>query len=131
MATRIRLITLLHGRDDRSAAPASRPPDEQRASDDFDNTLGTVVAFDVEGLQISYDLADGVYNWSNVRMTDADLAGTGRCPPLVCSPNQIRKVNIALTGRSRQRLRATAQFAHKTLVTQVSLRSLAFVDRYR
>ena len=98
---------------------------------DFDNTLGTVVAFDVEGLQISYDLADGVYNWSNVRMDDADLAGTGRCAPLVCSPNQIRKVNIALTGRSRQRLRATAQFAHKTLVTQVSLRSLAFVDRYR
>ena len=97
----------------------------------FDNTLGTVVAFDVEGLQISYDLADGVYNWSNVRMTDADLDGTGRCSPLVCSPNQIRKVNIALTGRSRQRLRATAQFAHKTLVTQVSLRSLAFVDRYR
>ena len=31
----------------------------------FDNALGTVVAFDVEGLQISYDLADGVYNWSN------------------------------------------------------------------
>ena len=72
----------------------------------FDNTLGTVVAFDVEGLQISYDLADGVGNPTNVRMDDADLDGTGRCAPLVCSPNQIRKVNIAFTGRSRQRLRS-------------------------
>jgi prepilin-type N-terminal cleavage/methylation domain-containing protein len=131
LATRIRLITYYMDVTTDPLHPRLVRRMNNGHPTSFDNTLGTVVAFDVEGLQISYDLADGVYNWSNVRMNDADLDGTGRCAPLVCSPNQIRKVNIALTGRSRQRLRATAQFAHKTLVTQVSLRSLAFVDRYR
>ncbi len=98
---------------------------------DFDNSLGVVVAFDVENLQISYDLADGVANPTNVRMDDADLDGTGACAPRVCSPNQIRKINLLLSGRSRLPLRSTRQFFHNTLVTQVSLRSLAFVDRYR
>jgi len=98
----------------------------------FDNALGTVVAFDVENLQISYDLTDGVNRTlTNVRMDDADLDGSGRCNPRACSPNQVRKVNFVLTGRTRLPLRSTRQFAHKTLVTQVSLRSLAFVDRYR
>ena len=64
-------------------------------------------------------------------MNDADLAGTGACAPRVCSPNQIRKVNFMLSGRSRLPMRTTRQFFHNTLVTQVSLRSLAFVDRYR
>ena len=98
---------------------------------DFDNSLGVVVAFDVENLQISYDLADGVANPTNVRMDDADLDGTGACAPRVCSPNQIRKINLLLSGRSRLPLRSTRQFFHNTLVTQVRLRSLAFVDRYR
>ncbi len=98
---------------------------------DFDNSLGTIVAFDIENLQITYDIADGVTNPTNVRMNDADLAGTGACAPRVCSPNQIRKVNIMLSGRSRLPMRTTRQFFHNTLVTQVSLRSLAFVDRYR
>ena len=51
----------------------------------FDNTLGTAVAFDVENLQITYDLADGVTNPANVRMVPADLNGTaGRCTPNPC-----------------------------------------------
>jgi len=97
----------------------------------FDNSLGTVVAFDVENLQITYDLADGVTNPTNVGMVDADLNGTGACAPRACSPNQIRKVNIMLSGRSRLPMRTTGQYFHNTLVTQASLRSLAFVDRYR
>lgn len=97
----------------------------------FDNTLGTVVAFDVESLQFTYDLADGVTNPSNVRMTAADLAGTGACAPNPCSPNQIRKINVLLRARSPRPLTATGQFFRKDLVTQVSVRSLAFVDRYR
>jgi hypothetical protein len=64
-------------------------------------------------------------------MDDADLAGTGKCKPRVCSPNQIRKVNITLTAHSRLPMRTTQQYFHNTLTTQVSLRSLAFVDRYR
>jgi prepilin-type N-terminal cleavage/methylation domain-containing protein len=97
----------------------------------FDNTLGTVVAFDIENLQITYDIADGVTNPANVRMVDADLNGTGACAPRACSPNQIRKVNLLLSGRSQRPLRVTGQFFHNTLLTQISLRSLAFVDRYR
>jgi prepilin-type N-terminal cleavage/methylation domain-containing protein len=97
----------------------------------FDNTLGTAVAFNIENLQFTYDLADGVTNPSNVRMVAADLNGTGRCAPNDCSPNQIRKLNVLLWGRSATRLTATRQFFRNGLVTQVSLRSMAFVDRYR
>ena len=97
----------------------------------FDNTLGTIVAFDIENLQISYDIADGVTNPANVRMNDADLAGSGACAPRACSPNQIRKVNLLLSGRSQRPMRVSGQFFHNTLITQISLRSMAFVDRYR
>lgn len=99
----------------------------------FDNSLGTVVAFDIENLTISYDLAapDGVNNPTNVRMNDADLDGTGACAPEPCSANQIRKVNIVLAGRSRRAMRGTNQFFRNRLTTQVSLRSLSFVDRYQ
>ena len=91
---------------------------------------GTIVAFDIENLQITYDIADGVTNPANVRMTDADLNGTGACAPRACSPNQIRKVNLLLSGRSARPSRVLGQYFHNTLVTQISLRSLAFVDRY-
>ncbi len=97
----------------------------------FDNTLGTAVSFDIDNMQVTYDLADGLVNPANVRMTDADLQGTGACAPSPCSPNQIRKANIMLSGRSRLPMRGTRQFFRNRLFTQVSLRSLAFVDRYR
>lgn len=98
----------------------------------FNNSLGNVVAFDVENLQITYDLADGVSNPSNVRMTPSDMAGTGACAPDPCSKNQIRKVNIVLQGRSRLPvIGSSQQYLHNTLTTQVSLRSLSFVDRYK
>lgn len=78
-----------------------------------------------------YDLADGVNNPSNVRMDDDDLNGGSVNCPTSCYPNQIRKVNIVLSARSRLPRRGTQQFFRNRLVTQVSLRSLAFVDRYR
>ena len=89
------------------------------------------VAFDIEDLQVTYDIADGVTNPANVRLNDADLDGTGACAPDPCSPNQVRKINILLAGRSRQPMRGTNQFFRNRLVTQVSLRSLSFVDRYQ
>ncbi len=98
---------------------------------EFDNSLGTAVAFDIEGLQITYDLIDGANNPANVRMNDDDLNGDGACSPEPCSPNQIRKINIMLLGRSRARLKSTNQYFRTRLITQVSLRSLALVDRYR
>jgi hypothetical protein len=46
------------------------------------------------------------------------------------APNQIRKVNIALAVRSRDRSKYTDDFFRGTITSQVSLRSLALVDRY-
>jgi hypothetical protein len=98
----------------------------------FDNTLGTVVAFDVENLQITYDIADGATNPSNVRFTAADIAGTGACSPNPCTPIQIRKINLALTGRANT-ITGDAKTAplRNTLTSQVSLRGMAFLNEYQ
>jgi prepilin-type N-terminal cleavage/methylation domain-containing protein len=97
----------------------------------FDNTLGTAVAFDIESLRLTYDLVDGVNNPAAVRFVQADLDGTGACSPDPCSPNNVRKVTVTLLGRSKQPMKHTQAFFRNSLITQVSLRSLAFVDRYR
>ena len=92
---------------------------------------GRTVALGMENLQFTYDLVDGVTNPSNVRMDADDLAGTGDCSPGACSPNQVRKVNVFLAGRSDRRFNTTNDFFRNSLTSQVSLRSLALVDRYR
>jgi prepilin-type N-terminal cleavage/methylation domain-containing protein len=92
---------------------------------------GRVVAFGIQNLQFSYDLVDGITNPSDVKMNATDLAGGGRCGAAACSPNQIRKINIFLQARSRTKFTRTQRFFNNTLATQVSLRSLAFVDRYQ
>jgi prepilin-type N-terminal cleavage/methylation domain-containing protein len=97
----------------------------------FNNNSGTAVAFDVENFTVSYDLADSVNNPANIRFEGADLADGGTCGALACNPNNIRKVNVVLAGRSRRALTNTATFFRNTLSSQVSLRSLAFVDRYQ
>jgi hypothetical protein len=130
-ATRIRMISYYI---DATTDPA-RPRLVRRINNGdplvFNNLLGSAVAFDVENLQITYDIADGVTNPSNVKMTALDQGVTGACAPNPCSPNQIRKVNIVLSARSRDGLPGTNQFFHNTLTSQVSLRNLSFVDRYR
>ena len=97
----------------------------------------TVVAFSIEQFTITYDIVDGTLDPVDVAMNDDDLSGNGACdgahgtaPDVACSPNQVRKVNVRLTGRSAQRSRATGQFFRNSLRTPVSLRSLALVDRY-
>jgi len=97
----------------------------------FNNNSGTAVAFDVENLSVSYDLADGVNNPANIRFEGADLVAGGTCGDLACNPNNIRKVNVVLAGRSRRALSNTGTFFRNSLTSQVSLRSLAFVDRYQ
>jgi len=64
-------------------------------------------------------------------MVDNDLTTAGACAPRPCSPNQIRKVNVFMAGRSANEFSGTRRFFRNTLNTQVSLRSLALVDRYR
>jgi hypothetical protein len=97
----------------------------------FDNTLGTTVAFDVPDLQFSFDISNGTGNPGNVEMTATDLSGSGACAPDPCGPTQIRKVNVEATGRSQNRLPPANTYFHNTLKSQVSLRGMAFVDKYR
>ena len=78
------------------------------------------VALGVENLQFSFDLVDGLTNPANVR-TPADEN----------SANQIRKVNIFVAGRSQDLDQSTGAFFRNAVATQVSLRSLSFMDRYR
>ena len=87
----------------------------------------------MENLQITYDLVDSASNPNNVKMNATDLSGAtgGACYPNPCSPNQIRKINLTLTGRSRTPMRQTRQYFRNTLTTQISLRSMSFVDKYR
>ncbi len=96
---------------------------------EFDNlTLGTAVAIDVENLQFTYDVVDGETNPANVRMTEEDRDGTGRCFPNACDEAQIRKVNIVVSGRT-QRMDNGA--VRNMLTSQVSFRGMAFVDEYK
>jgi prepilin-type N-terminal cleavage/methylation domain-containing protein len=132
-ATRIRLVSYYID----AVTDPTRPRLVRRINNGsattYDNSSGTAVAFDVENLQITYDLVDGVGNPSNVKMNAADLAGTtgGACAPFPCSPNQIRKINVTISGRSRTPMRQTRKYLRNTLTTQVSLRSMSFIDRYR
>jgi prepilin-type N-terminal cleavage/methylation domain-containing protein len=75
------------------------------------------VSFGIENLQFSYDMVDGVTNPADVKNP--------------ASPNQIRKVNLFLAARSRNRFTQTGQCFRNSLATQVSFRSLSFVDRYQ
>jgi type II secretory pathway pseudopilin PulG len=95
------------------------------------NRRGHTVAFAIENLQFSFDMVDSHTNPANVRMVAADYTTGGACDPVACSPNQIRKVNVYLAGRSAQPFSKTHRFIRNSLNTQVSLRSLALVDRYR
>jgi hypothetical protein len=78
------------------------------------------IAMGVENLQITYDLVDEVTNPTNVE----DIpAGNG--------PNQLRKANLFLLARSLDQNPQTGEFFRNSMATQVGLRSLSFVDRYR
>jgi hypothetical protein len=86
----------------------------------INNGPGQAVALVLEDMQMSFDLVDGVTNPTNIETP---------MPPY--SPNQIRKVNIFVTGRSSFRLRNSGEYMRRSLTTQVSLRSMSFIDRYR
>jgi prepilin-type N-terminal cleavage/methylation domain-containing protein len=81
------------------------------------------VALVLDNVQISYDLVDGVTNPANL-----PTIPTGAFPGT--SPNQARKVNLFLAGRSTVRYSRTGQFLRNNVSTQISLRSLSFVSRY-
>lgn len=74
------------------------------------------IGIGVENLQVTFDLVDGDTNPLN--------------EPAPELPNQIRKANVFLTGRSYREWGRTQQYLRTSVSTQMSLRSLAFVDRY-
>jgi hypothetical protein len=78
------------------------------------------VSLDIEDLQITYDLVDGFTNPAGV---DQPVAPN--------SAAQIRKATVALLARSHSEQRATGRFHYQTLRTQISFRSLSFLDRYQ
>jgi hypothetical protein len=78
------------------------------------------VAEVLEQFQLSYDFVDGVTNPTNQKTVPAGL-----------SANQTRMVNLLLAARSDIPDSQTRQFIRSNLTTQVSLRSMAFVDRYK
>jgi hypothetical protein len=78
------------------------------------------IALGMENLQLSYDFVDGVLNPAN-----------RESPPPGNSENQIRKANLVLTARSLDFNPVTKQFFRNAVATDVSLRSLSFMDRYQ
>jgi type II secretory pathway pseudopilin PulG len=111
-ATRVWLVTY--------CLDTTTDPEVPRLTRRVNNRAGEVLALVLEDLQLSYDLVDGVTNPTNIKI-----------PLAPNSPNQIRKASILLSGRSSSRVRSTQEFVRQTLTTQVSLRSLSFIDRYR
>jgi hypothetical protein len=81
---------------------------------------GEPVALVLDNFQLTYDLVDGITNPTNIDT-----------PTEPNSPNQIRKVNLLLSGRSSSPIENSEEYLHHTLTTQISLRSLSFIDRYR
>lgn len=122
-ATRVRMISYYLD----ATTDATNPRLVRRLNGD----PGRAVAFAIDNLTFSFDIADGATNPANVRMDANDLGGGGACSPSPCFPNQVRKINVFLGGRSRHRFAASGDFLRNSLATQVSLRNLAFVDRYR
>jgi hypothetical protein len=97
----------------------------------FDNELGTAVTMDAVDLQFTYDISNGAGNPGGVEMSPLDMTNGGSCSPNACAETQIRKVNLMLRTRTPNPQSLTTNFLTNTLESQVSLRAMAFVDRYR
>ncbi|MEQ1573564.1 MAG: prepilin-type N-terminal cleavage/methylation domain-containing protein [Vicinamibacterales bacterium] len=76
------------------------------------------IGIGIENLQYTWDVVDGATNPVNV------------AAPTAAQRNQVRKANVFVSGRSRTVWTQSRQYIRTSLSTQVSLRSLSFVDRY-
>lgn len=128
LISRIRMITYYVDNVSNPAHPRLVRRVNNGSATTFDNTLGTAVAMEAVDLQLTFDISNGTGNPGNVEMTAADKGTSGRCSPAACAETQIRKVNVRLTSRTPNR---KFSYLKNTLDSQVSLRSMAFVDRYR
>jgi prepilin-type N-terminal cleavage/methylation domain-containing protein len=74
----------------------------------------------IDNLQATYDIVDGTTAITN--QAEAVAPNT---------PSQIRKLNLFVSQTSQSQLSITRQLLRSSVATQVSLRSMSFVDRYR
>jgi hypothetical protein len=92
----------------------------------LNNFAAQALAGIVEDLQLTYDLVDGTINPVDIpNLPYTDTNGN------TYSANQIRKVNVHVGVRSEAKSTQTRDYRRNHLSTVVSLRSLAFVDRYQ
>jgi len=91
----------------------------------YNNSTAQALAGVVEDLELSYDLADGSVNPTAVRDLPLTLNG------VTYSPNQIRKANVHVGVRSEAMSLRVHDYLRTHISTVVSLRNLAFVDRYK
>ncbi len=78
-----------------------------------------LIGVGIDNLQFSYDIIDGTTNPTN--QPDAVDPNT---------PSQIRKVNLFVSARSDLQFTQTRAPVRSGVATQVSLRSMSFMDRY-
>jgi hypothetical protein len=74
----------------------------------------------LEDLQISYDISNGA------PIPPANI----KQPVFPDTPSEIRKVNLYLAGRSDGRFAQSGQFFRQNLLTQVTLRAMAYIPKY-
>ena len=79
----------------------------------------------VEDLNLTWDLVDAVTNPTDVPSLPVTLGG------VLFSSNQIRKANLRVSVRSDARSSVQTDYLRHHVSTVVSLRSLAYVDRYQ
>lgn len=103
-------------------ASTGKPPRLTRRLNQF---AGQALAGVVEDLELSYDLVDGTTNPTNVR--DLPYTASG----VTYSANLIRKANVHIGVRSEVKSMRQHDYVRNHVSTAVSLRNLAFVDRYR
>lgn len=89
-----------------------------RAVNSSDVAVAQVIADDIENLQFSFDLFD----YNTAVQTTGQSATT--------SPNQIRSVLVALTGRSADVLKRTSNYYRFQLVSKINIRNSTFRNRY-
>lgn len=77
------------------------------------------IAIGINALQATYDLVDGGAALTNLE----DVVEPN-------SPMQVRKLNLSISSVTRSRFSQTRQPVRSSVTTQVSLRSMSFVDRY-
>ena len=106
---------------------ATTVPGTPRLTRQMNHFPARALAGVLESLNLSYDLVDGVNNPTLVTSLPYTDTGSG----LVYTATQIRKVNLRLGVRSDTLSSQTRDYIRTQLATVISLRNLAFVDRYQ